>query len=115
MQEGLLNPKKYLFGALLVSLVFLILFQFGPDLNFGFWKGVASSLLLSFFSYSIRFYILLKNSTGALNAQLGTNVLFFFIQIACLFTFLWMGEREGFIIGFFIAHFANILILVFAR
>ncbi|EQA45093.1 hypothetical protein LEP1GSC050_2268 [Leptospira broomii serovar Hurstbridge str. 5399] len=57
----------------------------------------------------------MKNPTDGVNAQLGTNVLFFFIHTACLFTFLWMGEREGFVIGFFIAHFANILILVFAR
>ncbi|TGK10208.1 hypothetical protein EHO60_10200 [Leptospira fletcheri] len=114
-EEGRLDPKRYFLGFVGLLLLIAGEFWFGPKLNVSVWKGVAVSLVLSFASYSIRFFLLSRNFSNAVSAQLGTNVLFFFIQMACLLAFLSRGEGEGFVIGFFIAHFANLLILVFAR
>ncbi len=113
--EGLFRAKKYYAGLAFILILFGG-FAFFGDVPFpGFWKGIILSFFLSLVSYSIRFYLLWKHSQDGFLAQFGTSVLFFFIQAACLFLFIWRGEREGFVIGFFIAHFANLLILVFAR
>ncbi|TGK04860.1 hypothetical protein EHO59_08365 [Leptospira semungkisensis] len=113
--EGLLKPRKYYIGAFFLLLVCWVCYGSLPEPFSGFWKGVFLSLLLSFGFYSLRFYILSKLPKEDFSAQLGTTVLSLLTQTAGLLLFIWMGEREGFILGFFIAHFANILILVFAR
>ncbi|TGL64583.1 hypothetical protein EHQ64_01675 [Leptospira sarikeiensis] len=113
--DGLLDPKKYYIGFLILVLIFGVLFYFLPTAPIGFWKGLCLSLLLSLFIYNFRFYLLWKHSKEGFLLQFGTTVLSFFIHSAVLVLFIWRGEREGFVIGFFIAHFANLLILVFAR
>ncbi|PJZ68703.1 hypothetical protein CH373_08510 [Leptospira perolatii] len=113
--SGVLKPRKYFIGASVLTLFCTGWYFIAPNPILGFWKGVLVSLLISFCYSGIRLYILQKHSKDGLSAQFGTTVLFFFAQAVCLATFLWGGEGQGFVIGFFIAHFANLLILVFAR
>ncbi|TGK55145.1 hypothetical protein EHQ27_01420 [Leptospira wolffii] len=113
--EGVLKPKKYYLGFFLLLIGFEILRNYLGPMDPGLWKGAIWALGLSFAAYSIRFFLLWKHSKDGLVSQLGTSVLFFWAQAACLLVFIWRGEREGFVIGFFIAHFANLLIVVFAR
>ncbi|MGJ4747582.1 hypothetical protein ACQV5M_14575 [Leptospira sp. SA-E8] len=113
--EGLLRPKKYYLGFVILLLIFGSWFQFYEVGVPGFWKGIVISLIVSLFISNFRFYLLWKHSKEGFLFQFGTTVLSFFIHLAVLVLFIWRGEREGFVIGFFIAHFANLLILVFAR
>ncbi|PJZ25463.1 hypothetical protein CH352_14535 [Leptospira hartskeerlii] len=113
--NGVLQPRKYYFGFVILLLIFGLWFRFYEVPDPAFWKGIVISLLLSLFIYNFRFYLLWKHSKEGFLYQFGTTVLSFFIHLAVLVLFIWRGEREGFVIGFFIAHFANLLILVFAR
>ncbi|EMJ97132.1 MULTISPECIES: hypothetical protein [unclassified Leptospira] len=113
--DGLLQPKKYYLGFAVLLLAFGVWFRFFAVPDPGFWKGIVISLLVSLSIYNFRFYLLWKHSKEGFPFQFGTTVLSFFIHLAVLVLFIWRGEREGFVIGFFIAHFANLLILVFAR
>ncbi|PJZ49052.1 hypothetical protein [Leptospira saintgironsiae] len=113
--DGELKPKKYYLGFVLILLIFGLWFLFFEVSDQSFWKGIVISLLVSLLIYNFRFYLLWKHSKEGFFLQFGTTVLSFFIHLAVLVLFIWRGEGEGFVIGFFIAHFANLLILVFAR
>lgn len=113
--DGVLQPKKYYLGFAVLLLILGFCFRFYEVAVQGFWKGIVISLIVSIFIYNFRFYLLWKHSKEGFLFQFGTTVLSFFVHLAVLVLFIWRGEREGFVIGFFIAHFANLLILVFAR
>ncbi|TGK42220.1 hypothetical protein [Leptospira andrefontaineae] len=113
--DGELQPKKYYLGFVLLLLIFGLWFRSYEVPDSAFWKGIVISLFLSLLIYNFRFYLLWKHSKEGFLIQFGTTVLSFFIHLAVLVLFIWRGEHEGFVIGFFIAHFANLLILVFAR
>ncbi|TGL28408.1 hypothetical protein EHQ52_19275 [Leptospira koniambonensis] len=113
--DGVLQPKKYYFGFVILLLIFGSWYWFYGASYPSIWKGIVISLIISLPINHFRFYNLWKHSKEGFLIQFGTTVLSFFIHLAVLVLFIWRGEREGFVIGFFIAHFANLLILVFAR
>ncbi|EQA62488.1 hypothetical protein [Leptospira alexanderi] len=108
-----MNWKKYLLGLLILVFALLLIFQvYFPDRNF--LSGSILALFLLFPFYLLKIFVIVRYPKKGVEIQMGIMAVSFFCNGIALWAAVSQNDSSDFIIGFLIAHFSHILIVVFA-